>query len=590
MGVEMLLLVAVVILQIVAAKRYATHDRMPIVANTVGPFNNPTETYPFYHLPFCEGTGKQRRHKQDLGETLSGSRKVATPYEVTYLDPVPWRSLCEEFLEAADIKQLKEAIEDDYFFEMVIDGLPVWGYVGEVVHEEFLLGKSIQGATVYLYPHLHFSIGFNGDQIVAANVTTDHKRRIDITDASMGQEIVFSYSIEWRHQPHIKHENRMERYADSTFLPSSFEIHWLAIINSFVLVLLLTAFLAIILMRILKKDFSKYMDMDDEELTEEETGWKMIHGDIFRAPEALSPFCALVGSGAQLFFTVAIVLGCVLVGAFKPTKRGAILTALIIIYSLCGFVGGAISGRLYKQMKGKNWVWNVVLTAGIFPVPLAAVFSFVNSVAWNSGSTAALPATTIMLMLGIVAFVHFPLVVVGAIVGRNMTEEYRPPCRTNKVAREVPEVSVWYRHPFAQLFMAGFLPFSAIYIELHYIFASIWGHKIYTLFGILYIAFIMLTTVASFITVALLYFQLAREDHRWWWRVFCNGGATGLFIFGYSFFYYFHRSHMDGLLQLSFYFGYTGIVSYAFFMMLGFVGFFSSFIFIDYIYGNVKTD
>ena len=25
--------------------------------------------------------------------------------------------------------------------------------------------------------------------------------------------------------------------------------------------------------------------------------------------------------------------------------------------------------------------------------------------------------------------------------------------------------------------MAGFLPFSAIYIELYYIFASVWGHK-----------------------------------------------------------------------------------------------------------------
>ena len=41
----------------------------------------------------------------------------------------------------------------------------MWGYLGEVVHEEFLLGKSIQGARVYLYPHLHFSIGYNNDQV-----------------------------------------------------------------------------------------------------------------------------------------------------------------------------------------------------------------------------------------------------------------------------------------------------------------------------------------------------------------------------------------------------------------------------------------
>ena len=138
--------------------------------------------------------------------------------------------------------------------------------------------------------------------------------------------------------------------------------------------------------------------------------------------------------------------------------------------------------------------------------------------------------------------------------------------------------------------MAGFLPFSAIYIELHYIFASIWGHKIYTLFGILYIAFFMLVIVTSFVTVALLYFQLTREDHRWWWSVFFNGGATGVLIMGYSFFYFFFRSQMSGILQTSFYFGYTGVVSYAFMQMLGFVGFASAFYFIDYIYAAVKTD
>ena len=58
----------------------------------------------YYSLPFCDHAGKQKRHKQDLGETLSGSRKVTTPYDLTFLDPVPWRSLCEEYLEAKDVR------------------------------------------------------------------------------------------------------------------------------------------------------------------------------------------------------------------------------------------------------------------------------------------------------------------------------------------------------------------------------------------------------------------------------------------------------------------------------------------------------
>ena len=585
-----LLLLVVCELELGFGLRHHAHDRIAIIANTVGPFNNPTETYPYYSLPFCEGTGKQRPHKQDLGETLSGARKVATPYELTFLDPFNYRSLCQDFLDDEDIKKLKDAIEYDYFFEIYIEDLPMWGYIGEVAHEEFLLGKSIQGARVYLYTHLHFTIGFNNDQIVTANVTTDPNKRLDITDGITGQEIDFSYSVEWVHTPEIQWKDRLKRYTDSTFLPTTFEIHWLSIINSFVLVMLLTAFLTIILMRILKRDFSRYMEVDEDELGEEESGWKMIHGDVFRTPQDLNLFTAFIGAGAQIFSTVVILLACVLLGVFKATKRGAILTAIIVIYALCGIAGGFVAGRIYKQLKGQNWVWNIVLTSGVLPLPLCVVFSWVNTVAWNSASTAALPITTIGLILAIIIFVHFPLTVVGGVVGRNITSDYKPPCRTNKVQREIPQITHWYRHPIAQLFMAGFLPFSAIYIELHYIFASIWGHKIYTFFGILFLAFIMLIIVTSFITIGLLYFQIAREDHRWWWTSFFNGGATGIFIFAYSFFYFFHRSNMNGVLQVSFYFGYTGIVAYSFFMMLGFIGFISSFSFIDYIYGAVKTD
>jgi hypothetical protein len=363
---------------------------------------------------------------------------MATPYELTFLDPVKWRSLCEEYLGADSIKDLKDSIEHDYFFEFFIDDLPMWGYIGEVVHEEFLLGKSIQGAQVFVYPHLHFIIGYNNDQIVSANVTTNPDQRIDITDVSQGQEIVFSYSIDWVHEPALTYKNRMDRYVDSTFLPDTFEIHWLSIINSVVLALLLTAFLAIILMRILKNDFSRMMDVDEEEIAEEETGWKMIHGDVFRSPEMLSGFCAAIGAGAQIFFTLLINLCCVLLGVFDPTKRGALLTAMIVIYALCGLVGGMVSCSLYKQLKGSNWVWTSILTSMMLPVPLAAVFVVLNSIAWNSASTAALPATTIMLMLCIFLFVHFPLTVVGAVVGKNVTAEFRAPCRTNRVPREVP--------------------------------------------------------------------------------------------------------------------------------------------------------
>lgn len=72
----------------------------------------------------------------------------------------------------------------------------------------------------------------------------------------------------------------------------------------------------------------------------------------------------------------------------------------------------------------------------------------------------------------------------------------------------------------------------------------------YTLFGILFLAFVLCTIVTAFIVIALTYFQLAVEDHRWWWRSFLSGGAVGAFVFAYCFFYYFSHSEMSGFLQV----------------------------------------
>lgn len=51
---------------------------MPVIVNKVGPFNNPSETYQYYSLPFCkEGRGGvSRRTRHGLGELLVGDRKV----------------------------------------------------------------------------------------------------------------------------------------------------------------------------------------------------------------------------------------------------------------------------------------------------------------------------------------------------------------------------------------------------------------------------------------------------------------------------------------------------------------------------------
>mmetsp|Transcript_16392 Transcript_16392/g.41105 ORF Transcript_16392/g.41105 Transcript_16392/m.41105 type:complete len:629 (-) Transcript_16392:126-2012(-) len=599
-----------------SGKRYEQHENVNIVVNKVGPFNNPTETYRYYSLPFCKdhSTKEQEsaaaleqdvelshnfkgdkivgavKHRQRLGESIVGDRRESSPYEVSYDDSVEWRLLCKVHLVEKDLVKLKDAINNNYFFEMFVEDLPMWGYLGDIDDEDMIAGEMMGSSQTYLFTHLNFIIGHNNNQIVSAKVTTDVDRKVDITDVKEEKHIEFSYSVAWIEEE-LTWKKRMTRYHNGRNLPKSFEIHWLSIINSIVLVLLLTAFLTIILLRVLKNDFSRYMELDDDAIEEEESGWKLIHGDVFRFPENPALFCAAVGVGNQLIVTTLAHLGLALAGFISTTRRGSLLSGVVVLYCLTSFIAGYSSISLYRQMNGKNWVRCIVLTAGLFPGPTVAIFMWVNSVALAHGSTSALPFTTILTVTALYSLIAFPTTVFGGIVAKNYVKaEFNAPTRTTKVAREIPTEIPWFRSRPFQILIAGFLPFSAIYIELHYIFASMWGHQVYTLFGILFLAFVLLVVVTSFITVALLYFQLAREDHRWWWAAYINGGMTGIFIYAYSFYYYFQRSGMTGILQSSFYFGYMAVVSFGFFLMLGAAGFQFSLIFVKYIYSRVKCD
>jgi len=588
MGLGSPVLSALLVATAHAQGTYETGKEVTLYANKVGPFANPNEVYFFYNLPYCAPADLEIK-REDLGPLLKGDRPTKTLYDIKFAESVKWKSLCKAHLSEEDVRKFREAIIDDYYFEMMLDELPIWGYVGEL--ETRGAAETANSTRYYLFTHLDFSIAYNGEHIIEVNVTADPLQRVDL--AHGGERTVeFSYSVHWQTSD-VPFNERMNRYAQYSFLPQSFEIHWLSIINSFVLVLLLTGFLSIILMRILKNDFSRYAAAEDEEDDEEETGWKLVHGDVFRLPPAFSTFSAYIGTGSQLLSLTIFLLLLAIMNMFYPGNRGAMYTAAIVLYALTAGTAGFVSAHLFCRFYGPDgpWAWNLVLSATLFPAPFLLMFMFLNTVAIAKNSQAALPFGTIVVIMLIWALVTLPLTVIGGIIGRNTAKgrQYTPPCRVNKIPREIPPIP-WYRQGGFQVFMAGFLPFSAIYIELHYIFASVWGHKLYTLYGILFIAFVMLMIVTSFITIALTYFQLAIEDHRWWWRALFSGGSTGLFVFAYCFFYYFERSSMYGFMQTAFFFGYMLMASYAAFIMLGTIGFLSSFVFVQRIYAAVKVD
>jgi transmembrane 9 superfamily protein 1 len=130
------------------------------------PFNNPTETYRYYSLPFCHehsteqeeeaaaveenvdlpGVEKQKRlgalrHKQRLGESIVGDRRESSPYEVSYGDTVDWRLLCKKQLLPKDLVAFKEAIHNYYVYEMFVEDLPLLGNISDTEDEDLIVGE-----------------------------------------------------------------------------------------------------------------------------------------------------------------------------------------------------------------------------------------------------------------------------------------------------------------------------------------------------------------------------------------------------------------------------------------------------------------
>jgi len=564
--------------------RYKEGEAVPLYANKVGPFHNPSETYRYFDLPFCSPDNVKEK-KEALGEVLNGDRLVSAPYKLDFRIEKDSELVCKKTLSKEEVARFREAVDKDYYFQMYYDDLPLWGFIGKVEKE----GKEPSEYRYFLYKHIQFNIFYNKDRVIEINVQTDARNVVDLTDDNKDEvDVDFLYTVKWK-ETSVPYEKRMDKYSQSSSLPHHLEIHWFSIINSCVTVLLLTGFLATILMRVLKNDFVKYAHDEESAEDQEETGWKYIHGDVFRYPKYKSLFAAALGSGSQLFTLTVFIFVLALVGVFYPYNRGALFTALVVIYALTSGIAGYIATSFYCQLEGTSWVRNLLLTGCLFCGPLFLMFCFLNTVAIAYNATAALPFGTIVVIVLIWTLVTSPLLVLGGIAGKNSKAEFQAPVRTTKYPREIPSLP-WYRGTIPQMAMAGFLPFSAIYIELYYIFASVWGHRIYTIYSILFIVFIILLIVTAFITVALTYFQLAAEDHEWWWRSFLCGGSTGIFIYAYCLYYYYARSDMSGFMQTSFFFGYMACICYGFFLMLGTVGFRAALLFVRHIYRSIKCE
>ncbi|KAI6661567.1 Transmembrane 9 superfamily member 1 [Oopsacas minuta] len=562
---------------------YIQDQAVTVFVNKVGPYYNPQETYHYYTLPVC-APDKIEHKSMTLGEILDGDRMAFSDYIIKFKEDKAKTKLCTKHIGQKDLDKFKSAVEDLYYFEFVVDDIIFKGFIGHFEEGPILPHQH----NLYLWNHLHFIFSYDADtqnHIVSARAIASTEDPVNLNDLTAPTRIDFFYSVTWQ-AANTRYEDRAKLQLD--FFPKAKQIHWMSVINSTILVLLLVVVMVKTLYKNLRQDLTSYnVDRPDEII--EDYGWKLISGDIFRYPQHMMLLCAILGSGSQFILLGLTLLFFESAGVLSQNHHGSVNALTILLYAFMSCLSGFISSACYKKFGGDLWYWNIVLTFAIFFVPFFLIWSMINSVAWMFNSTQALPISTILLLFLLWFIVGLPLTILGGICGKNMMSTFQAPCRTKKFPREIP-AQPWYNKSWFYMLVGGFLPFSAISIEIYYIYLTLWGRQYFALYGITLLLFVILLLVAACISITLTYFQLSLEDYHWWWRSMYSVGSLSLFVLSYALYFYYKTSHMHGFLQGLQFFGYTLIAAYILFLMLATVSFISSFALVYYMYSRLKFE
>ncbi|XP_023524112.1 transmembrane 9 superfamily member 8 [Cucurbita pepo subsp. pepo] len=583
--------------------------------------------YSYYSLPFSRPE-KILDSTENLGEVLRGDRIENSPYVFKMREPQMCSIVGRIKLDAKEAKDFKEKINDEYRVNMILDNLPLVFPIQRQDQESpvvYQMGYHVglkgqytasKDEKYFIHNHLAFTVRYHKDmQTDAARIVgfevkpfsvkheyegnwNDKNTRLTTCDphakhmvvnsnspqeVDEGKEIIFTYDIEFQ-ESEVKWASRWDAY----LLMSDDQIHWFSIVNSLMIVLFLSGMIAMIMLRTLYRDISKYNELETLEEAQEETGWKLVHGDVFRPPKNSDLLCVYVGTGVQFLGMVVVTMMFAILGFLSPSNRGGLMTAMLLLWVFMGLFAGFASSRLYKMFKGTEWKRIALNTAVMFPATIFALFFVLNALIWGQKSSGAVPFGTMFALVFLWFGISVPLVFVGSYVGFKKPA-IEDPVKTNKIPRQIPE-QAWYMHPAFSVLIGGILPFGAVFIELFFILTSIWLNQFYYIFGFLFLVFIILLITCAEITIVLCYFQLCSEDYLWWWRSYLTSGSSALYLFLYSTFYFFTKLEITKLVSGLLYFGYMLIVSYAFFVLTGTIGFYACFWFTRLIYSSVKID
>lgn len=595
----------------VAPTSYKPNELVPLYVNTIKPISGTADpllhsvvSYDYYHplFNYCQPKDGPKSVSESLGSILFGDRIKTSPFELRMKQNEECKPLCKATYDKGAAGFVNRRITQGYSLNWLVDGLPAGQEITDTMSGTdfysmgFLMGEEKPPGQIAFHNHYNIYIEYhevsgNKEQlrVVGARVFPESRKytkdpaaqcheqlepvHLD-EEGDAGTEVQFTYSVQWVPSD-TAWATRWDKYLH-VFDP---KIHWFSLVNSAVIVVFLVLTVMSVLVRALKKDIARYnrldqINLDDlsgtsvlEDGVQEDSGWKLVHGDVFRTPPNPLLLSVLLGNGAQLFVMTGLTIAFALLGFLSPSNRGSLGTIMVLLYTIFGFVGGYVSARVYKSMGGEKWKLNIALTPLVVPGIVFGTFFLLDLFLWAKQSSGAVPFTTMLVIISIWFIISVPLSFAGSWLGFR-APVLEAPVRTNQIPRQIPPTTT-YLKPIPSMLLVGILPFGAIFVELYFIMQSIWFNKIYYMFGFLFLCYGLMIITCAAVTILMVYFLLCSENYNWQWRAFLAAGTSAGYIFLNAMIYWATRVSTGGLAGSVLYIGYSALISFLFFVLTG---------------------
>ncbi|KAI0745854.1 endosomal P24A protein [Earliella scabrosa] len=572
--------------------------------------------YDYYNraFHFCQPEGGPKKEPESLGSILFGDRIFNSPYDIHMLqDNTTCKVLCTEHIPPEDGKFINDRIREDYAINWLVDGLPAAEMkedkkTGEIFFDMgFNLGYDEGEFKEMPALHNHYDIVLRyhsptpgvyrivgvlvwptsrgGPQEVPSDghVECGANAPPIVLSETQNTTVTYTYRVTWN-ESDTPWATRWDNYLH-VFDP---RIHWFSLINSIIVVVFLCLMVSMILLRTVTRDISRYNAIDLSEDVQEDWGWKLVHGEVFRTPGNPMVLSVMVGNGAQLCAMVGVTLIFALLGFLSPSNRGSLATVMIVCWTFFGGISGYISSRVYASLGGTNKRRNSFFTATIMPTFVFAVVFLLNLFLIAAGSSGAVPFGTILLVIVLWFGISAPLSAVGSYFG-SKHGAITHPVRVNQIPRQIPPQPKYLR-PWAATILAGILPFGAAFIELYFVLSSLFASRAYYAFGFLALTAAVVALTTATVTILFTYFILCAEDYRWHWRAFLIGGGSAFWLLAYGIVYWALRLSLDSMTSVVLYMGYLLLLALFDFLITGTIGFLATYWAVRRLYSAIRVD